>query len=307
MIRRAMPMHFKAALAKLLRTACLCALASVPPAYAQDAAALAARHEALRGALAVNAFKRPLFLESSENGAELKGDVYARLEQPFPAVRPALRDLGAWCDILILHQNVKRCRVAGAPGHPALMLDVGRKVEQPLEDAYQFEFLYELAVDRPDYLQVVLGAAVGPLGTSRYRIVLEAVPLPGGGSFVHLSYGYVGGIASRLATRMYLATIGRAKVGFSVVGKSADGQPVYIGGTRGAVERNAMRYYLAIEAYLGALALPEPARLESRLRDWYAAVERYPLQLHELDRDAYLDMKRMEIRRQALPPVAVSR
>ena len=53
-----------------------------------------------------------------------------------------------------------------------------------------------------------------------------------------------------------LATLGRDKVGFSVVGRAADGRPVHVEGLRGAVERNTLRYYLAVESYLGALALP---------------------------------------------------
>jgi len=34
------------------------------------------------------------------------------------------------------------------------------------------------------------------------------------------------------------------------------------------------------------------------LRDWYAATEHYPLQLHELTETEYLDIKRHEYRRQ---------
>lgn len=71
-----------------------------------------------------------------------------------------------------------------------------------------------------------------------------------------------------------------------------------MGGMRGVIERNTMRYYLAVEAYLGALATPMPAQIEKRLNDWYAGVERYPVQLHELGRDEYLDLKRREILRQ---------
>jgi hypothetical protein len=67
---------------------------------------------------------------------------------------------------------------------------------------------------------------------------------------------------------------------------------------RGVVERNTMRYYLAIEAFLGALSELPQAQLEKRLHDWFAAVERYPLQLHEMEQGAYLDMKRREYRRQ---------
>ena len=96
----------------------------------------------------------------------------------------------------------------------------------------------------------------------------------------------------------YFSTIGRVKVGFTVTGKENDGSPIYIGGMRGLVERNTMRYYLAIEAYLGALTLSPRAQFEKRIGDWFVAVERYPRQLHEIEKAEYLDMKRKEQRRQ---------
>ena len=102
----------------------------------------------------------------------------------------------------------------------------------------------------------------------------------------------------RLARQAYLATIGRNKLGFGVAGTGSDGKPVCIGGIRGLVERNIMRYYLAIEAFLGAMSAAPQVRLDRRLRDWFAASERYPRQLHELEQEEYLDMKRKEYRRQ---------
>jgi hypothetical protein len=105
-------------------------------------------------------------------------------------------------------------------------------------------------------------------------------------------------VAARLAMQGYLATIGRDKVGFSVVGRQADGQPQFIGSTRGVIERNTMRYYLAIEAYLGALGLPPAQQVEKRLADWHSGVERYPRQLRELERGEYLAMKREQVRQQ---------
>jgi hypothetical protein len=77
---------------------------------------------------------------------------------------------------------------------------------------------------------------------------------------------------------------------------------------RGVVERNTMRYYLAIEAYLGALSAPAREQLEKRLNDWHAGVERYPMQLHELERGEYFDMKRKEVKRQqASSPTAAAK
>jgi hypothetical protein len=281
-----------------LRAALLCVLAAAPLAQAQDAAALKARHLTLGDALAHNAFARPLVLESSESAGMLKGDIYARIDQPFARLAPALQGSEHWCEILILHLNVKQCRAGTAATIDTLALVVGRKFDQPLAEAYRIEFFYRVVASRPDYQQIVLEADAGPLGTSHYRIVVEAAALDGAHSFLHLSYAYAQGLAARLAMQSYLATLGRAKVGFSVVARQADGAPVYVGDLRGVIERNTMRYYLAIEAYLGALDTPPALQLAKRLNDWHSGVERYPLQLHELERSEYLDLKDGEVRRQ---------
>ena len=273
-------------------------LCGVCPAQAQDAAALRARHAGLGDALANNEFKRPIVLASSERSDSLQGDIDARIDQPFATVGPALQGVGHWCDILILHLNVKQCRSADSKGPDALQLVIGQKHDQSLDEAYRFAFSYDVVASRADYLQVQLKADEGPLGTSGYRIVLEVAPLDAKRSIVHMSYAYRYGVAARLAMQGYLATVGRNKVGFSVVGSTPDGQPLHIAGTRGVIERNTMRYYLAIEAYLGALSLPPAQQFEKRLADWQSGVERYPVQLRELERSDYLAMKREQVRRQ---------
>jgi hypothetical protein len=282
---------------RALCAALLCTLA--PLANAQDATALHARYDGLRSALAHNAFGRALVLESSETTGHLRGDVYARVDQPFARLAGAMRGVGQWCDILILHLNVKQCRAGPGPGD-ALSLTVGRKHDQPLADAYRLDFNYRVVALEPDYLQLELDAAAGPFGTSGYRIVLQATPIDGQRSFLHLTYAYQQGLVARLAMQSNLATGGRDKVGFTVVGQRADGTPIFIGDLRGVIERNTMRYFLAIEAYLGALDLPPAQQLTRRLNDWHSGVERYPRQLHELQRDEYLQLKRDEVARQKL-------
>ena len=278
-------------------TALLLCAACLGAAQAQDAAALRARHVSLREQLASNQFQRPLVLESTQNSGDLKGEVYAVVEQPFTVVGQALQGMDHWCDLLILHLNVKSCASASKPSE-VLSLYVGRKFDQPLEDAYRVNFNYGVTAATTDYLQVQLGADAGPMSTRNYRLALEAVPLDAGRSFIHMSYSYAYGMAARLAMQGYLSTIGRDKVGFSIVGKDADGKPAYVDSVRGVVERNTMRYYLAIEAYLGAYGAPAPEQLEKRLHDWFAATERHTLQLHEIERDEYLAMKRSEVQRQ---------
>lgn len=270
---------------------------------ADDAANLRARHQDLAPQLTSNQFQRPLYLESRQTDKQVQGDIYAEVTQPFAQVGPALQSMEQWCDLLILHLNVKGCQASTAETQPVLKLYVGRKFDQPLADAYPFDFLYQVQASTADYLRVALQASTGPLGTSDYQIVLEVLALDEQLTFLHLSYAYRFGTVANLAMRGYLATSGRNKVGFSIIGKTDGGQPIYLGDTRGVVERNTMRYYLAVDAYLGALALPAAKRQEQRLNDWHSGVERYPRQLHELERTAYLTMKNQEIERQkALPP-----
>jgi len=291
---------------QLLGAVGFCTVIGTPIAHAQAAAPLRARYMALREPLANNQFKRPLYLESSESHGELKGDIYAQIDKPYALIGAALKEADHWCDVFILHLNVKSCRAATSNGDRVLNMNIGRKFDRPLSDTYSFVFLYKVAAIQPDYMQVALTSAAGPMGTSNYRAVLEVVQLDAQRSFLHLSYGYSYGAAANVAMRSYLATGGRERVGFSIVGNKADGQPTYIRSVRGAVERNTMRYYLAVEAYLGALSLPASKQLEKRLNDWHTSVERYPLQLHEMDRAAYLAMKRKEVQRQQAPASIVA-
>lgn len=280
-----------------LRAFAIGALLAAAPAAAQDAASLRARHAALGPVLAASAFHRPLYVESGYESGERSGRVYAVLDHPYALVAPALRDAASWCDVLILHLNVKHCEsTRGAIADP-LTLYVGPKHDQPLERAYRIEFAYRVEAEAADYLRVAFTAPVGPLGTTDYRFRMEVAPLDGKRSFLHFSYAYEMGPAARLLVRSYLATLGRNKVGFSVVGRDADGSPKYVGGLRGLLERNTMRYHLAIEAYLDGFRAPAPERQEARLRDWHAATERYPAQLRELGREEYLEMKRREVAR----------
>ena len=277
-----------------------CALPCTPSAQAQDAAALRAQYAALREAWAANPAQRPVAIDSSERPDSLHGEIRARIEQPFATLSAAVQGSAHWCEILFLHLNVQQCHATPAPPPAAenLVMTVGSRYDQAPADAYRFDFSYRTVAARPDYLHVLLEADEGPFGTSKYRILLEALALDGGHSFVHLSYSYSYGFAGRLAMQTYLATLGRGKLGFSIAGRNADDQPEYLGGARGVVERNAMRYYLAVEAYLGALALPPAAQIDKRLADWYAGIERYPLQLHDLERGEYLALKREQMRRQ---------
>jgi hypothetical protein len=263
---------------------------------AQDARTLRAQHEALRAELADNPFGRPLHVESSEASGEQKGAIYAVIDQPFKRVLTGLLNSSQWCEVLILQANVKNCE-ASARGAEALAIFVARKPTDSPGQAYRVDFGYEALAADADYLHVALDAPEGPLGTTDYRILLEATPLDASRTFLHLAYSYTLRASARLGMNMYLATSGRDKVGFSIASRTPDGKPVYVGGVRGVVERNTMRYYLALEAYLATLDAPAAERSERRLRAFHAGLERYPKQLHELELAEYLEIKRRDVAR----------
>ena len=260
--------------------------------------ALRAKHGELREQLRDNNFGRALHIDSAEAGDMLHGDVYAVLEHPFSVVSKALKEPGDWCDILILPFNTKYCHAVEGSGGARLMVRIGRKFDQPLQDAYRLEFGLRPVAASTDYFESRLEAAAGPLGTRDYRIAVSVVPLDARRSFLHLRYSYGYGMAGRLAMQGYLATVGADKIGFTVTGRDGNGQPISIGGVRGAIERNAMRYYLAIDAHLASLRLPANQQLDKRIDSWFAETERYPRQLHEMDRATYVAMKRGEYERQ---------
>ncbi len=262
------------------------------------ASVLRAQHQTLKDQLANNAFNRPMVMASDQTSNDVKGDIYTVIPHPYDKVSTALSGPQGWCDILILHLNTKYCSVAREQQTTTLLMNVGKKFDQPLGESYRLAFAWKLADRQADYLRVALTADTGPLSTHDYRITLEAVPLENGTTFLHLSYAYGFGVTGKIAMSAYFSTIARSKVGFTVTGKEEDGSPIYIGGMRGLVERNTMRYYLAIEAYLGALTLSPRAQFEKRIGDWFVAVERYPRQLHEIEKAEYLDMKRKEQHRQ---------
>jgi hypothetical protein len=263
------------------------------PAASEGAEALRAKQQAIQQRLDHNGFGRPLEIESWEKDNHLGGDVYGIVQFSFATVA-GLQQPGAWCEVLILPFNTKHCAAAQEGATTRLKLRIGRKAEQAAQDAYPLEFTYRVAVASDDFMRVELQAPSGPFGTRDYRITLEATPLDGGRSFIHLSYTYGFAAMSRLAMQAYLSTVGANKVGFTVVGHDEQGQPQFVGGMLGATERNTMRYFLAIDAWLGSLAMPPQQRLTRRLESWFAASERYPRQLHEMDRAEYLALKQKE-------------
>lgn len=257
-------------------------------AQADPGAALRARQASLTTAFSASPFKRPLLLTSSEADGTLRGDVDALMDAPYERVKSNLSRAAGWCDVLILQPTVKSCQVEGSGSRQQLMVRIGTSFSAPIDDTQVMRFDYRLVAASADYLNVRLTAAEGPVGTRNYDMALEATPLADGRTAMHFAYSYGYGTLARIAMQAYLSTSGRDKVGFSTEGS----RPV--GGVRGALERNTMRYQLAIEAVLAA---PGPDQGEARLQHWMGAIAKHPKQLAEDDRRAFALAKLRDIQR----------
>ena len=215
-------------LGQVLRAALCGVLACAALQAFADAGSERARYAELQAELkSSNAFNRALHIDSVESGDVLKGDVFALLDHPFSMVSTSLKEPAQWCDILILPFNTKYCHAVDAGGSPALLVRIGRKFDQPVQNAYRIQFGYRNVAQSAEYFEIRLDAASGPVGTKDYRIIVSAIPVDGGKTFLHLSYSYGYGMTGRIAMQAYLGTVGADKIGFTVTGRGPNGQPQF--------------------------------------------------------------------------------
>jgi hypothetical protein len=241
-----------------------------------------------------NSFGLPLFLESFERDDRVYVDVYGVFDYPFCSVVDVLKVPANWCDIVSLPPNIKACTYRELPGAWQLTFYIGRKVYQSPKDARQVIYNYRRVDQQQGYLDIILSAETGPFGTKDHIMRFEALPIGVGRTFVHVSYAYSDMVALRLAQKAYFGTLGRDKVGFTVTGTDRYGKPVYIGGPRGALERNAVRYYLAIQSFMDMLSYPREKRFNMSAVKWYDLTSRYRKQLFDLDKKDYITFKTKE-------------
>lgn len=262
-----------------------------------SAVALLAKRAEYQTQLQAQTLGEPLVLLSREASGRLEGDAYADLALPFARVSTVLRSGESVCGLLFLHLNIRSCKPSRGPVGEVLTLAVGPKQAAKAGTVHTMSYTMQVQADTADYLNVVLTAAVGPVSTKDYRIVFEVVPLDGQHTFLHFGYGYSYGTLAKMAMGFYLATAGRTKIGFTVLGTGDDGKPQYVKGERGSLERNVIRNYLALQAYAGITTGTFQEQTEARLRAWFALTERHAAQLHELTLDEYLHEKRDDLAR----------
>ena len=265
-------------------------LAQAQEGSAQD---LLQRYEAMHQQLASSVLGVPAAISSFEQDDQLHGEVYALLEKPFGSLQPHMVQTAQWCQMILLHLNISACTREQTSGQDWITFYSGGKTNLLLEKAYPLRFHFQVSDAGPAHMQVLLSAEKGPFGTRDYRISLSAIPVAQG-SFIRMSYSFRSSTASRLGTSLYLATAGRGKIGFTRLDNADQGGPQYIGGTRGIAERNAVRYYFALQAHMESLDLPAGQRFAQASARWFDLTERYPAQLHEIERQDYLATKKLE-------------
>ena len=229
-------------------------------------------------------------LASSEQEDLLSAEVNSILHTPFETVAAALSNASNWCQVLPLHFNIKGCTSDTRDGADLLTVYSGRKIYEHPEDSYQMTYQFEIVHQDDGHLSLSLHADQGPISTSDYQIELEAIKVEEG-TLLHIHSSYRPSWLSSMLTSAYLSTVGSDKVGFSLI--EEDGVSLPVRGIKGIIERNVMRYHLAINAYLSTQSLPEATRHDATLLSWFKQNDSYP-QLHEMDEAEYLEIKREE-------------
>ena len=262
-------------------------------------ATLQAKRIELQRQLQDSAFAEPLFLSSREGNDRLDGDLYAEIKHPFAEIGLAFKSPAVVCEWLFLHLNIHACQAASTADGETLTLTAGPRRAFVPGMLYNMTYAMRVEAAQADYLKVTLSADQGPLSTRDYQIVFEVMPIDVDRSFVHFGYSYSYGSLAKVTMQLYQATAGRAKVGFTVLGRNPEGLPLYVRGERASLERNVMRNYLALLAYVSVKPGSVQEKKEARLRAWFVLSERYAVQLHEIEMETYLSEKHADMIRVA--------
>jgi hypothetical protein len=256
-----------------------------------------AQYQEIRENLTDTAFDLPIFVRSKTQDDLLSTEVYGLVDQPFYALAEMLPDPTSWCEFIPLNFNIKSCTYQCQKGKVLLTFYAGRKFYQPPDKAFKLNYYFHVEDLNEKYFKALLKADKGPMGTRDYRIELEAMAV-GKEALIRIRSSYRPSLRSKIATMAYLKTLGRDKVGFTILQLNEEDKPVYVKGVKGIIERNAMRYYLAIKAYIDTRHLRSEERFEGLLNSWFNRTERYHAQLHEMDKEEYMQAKRLERKNQ---------
>jgi hypothetical protein len=232
----------------------------------------------------------PFYVESSVSKNAAYVDIYGTINSPFGLIKNEFLVPTNWCEIVLPHPGIKACTYEKMHDRWLLNIYHVNKFSKPLEDAYQMKFVYRVSELQTVYFDIALTAHEGPSHTKDHQFGFEATPLGEGTTFIHFRYSFGYSAWGYFLMKVF----GGGKVGFSVIGTDSDGNPVYAGGLRGAVERDVVCYYLAFLAYIDTLKIPAEQRFEKRVSQWYDLAALYKKQLLEMKEEEYLTYKRQD-------------
>ena len=255
---------------------------------------LLAVYTQLKPSLDNNVYGIPVYIHSKDENNTMTGVIYGVIHHPFEKVSQSISSISNWCEIAPLHLNIKACTYRQINNQCLLNFYTGRKFYEKADDVDQLSYRFAINEQGKNFTHISLSADEGPAGTSQYRLHVKVIPLDKSRSFIYFSYSYQYNFITSMGMGTYLATLGSGKVGFSVTGTDKEGKPVYIGGVRGIIERNSVRYYLAIQSYLDTIHLKSVDRFVARINTWFDLTEKHHLQLYELDKQDYLQYKQQE-------------
>ncbi len=244
--------------------------------------------------------EHPIHVDSVVDGGSLLGEVWSVSPAPFETVAAELRHPETWCDIVTLHLNVKACVHEVRDGQQWITMFIGYRTFQTPEQAHPLVAV--LDVDEvPGELRATLRAARGPFGTSNHRLDLTAKPTADGRTRLEFDFTQRYGWWAKHAMKVFLATWSRHRVGFTELEPGR-----WVRGFEGLMERNVVRYHLALQAYLEHPRDGLAATREARWARWFALTERHPRQLRVVTREAYLETMHREHAEQMRLQSAVS-
>ena len=250
-------------------------------------------YQELQEAARSGPFGFPLLVRSEERENVVSGEIRAIVDHPFETLEATLIRPSSWCDFLPMNPNIKTCTFQAESQEARLTLYIGTRNYRSPEAATKQAYRFLVRTHQPRYAAISLSASEGLLGTKAHQFEFEAGGVANE-TVVALRSSYEPSALSRLVTAVYLATVGRDKIGFSRQ-RNGDGTDAgYVRGVQGMIERSVMRYFFALKAFLDSQRLPLDRQFEARLNTLYDLMELYPAQLRQMEKAEYLDIKRRE-------------
>jgi hypothetical protein len=254
---------------------------------------LSSYYHDLQEAARLGPFGLPLQVHSEERPNLVSAEIRGIVDHPFETLGATFVQPAPWCDFLFLNPNIKACTFQGHAQEILLTLYIGTRNYRSPEAARQQPYRFLVRARQSQYAAISLSASEGLLGTKAHLFEFEAASVAGK-TVVALRSSYEPSALSRLVTAIYLATLGRDKIGFSRQQSGNGAEAGYVRGVQGMIERGVMRYYLALKAFLDTQQLPASRQFEARLNTLYDLMEMYPAQLRQMEKAEYLDIKRRE-------------